>query len=61
MRAQMSDALLPRADRPSMTRDNFLFVIIGALLGFIGGVMFAGSVSQRQAVPILVGRGLGRG
>jgi Flp pilus assembly protein TadD len=32
-----------------MTRDNLLFAIIGILLGFIGGFLFATNVSQREA------------
>ena len=32
-----------------MTRDNFLFAIIGLLLGFILGFMLASSMSQRDA------------
>lgn len=32
-----------------MTRDNFLFGIIGILLGFIGGFLFAGNITQREA------------
>ena len=32
-----------------MTRDNFLFAIIGVLLGFIGGFLFAGNITQREA------------
>lgn len=31
-----------------MTRDNLLFAIIGILLGFIVGFMFAGSMSQQN-------------
>lgn len=35
-----------------MTRDNLLFVIIGLLLGFIAGFMFASTMSQRnQTAP----------
>jgi len=33
-----------------MTRDNLLFAIIGILLGFIVGFLFATNVSQREAV-----------
>ncbi|HEV8204726.1 MAG TPA: tetratricopeptide repeat protein [Pyrinomonadaceae bacterium] len=33
-----------------MTRDNLLFAIIGILLGFIVGFMFASSMSQKQAM-----------
>ena len=32
-----------------MSRDNLLFAIIGILLGFIVGFMFASSMSQKQA------------
>lgn len=32
-----------------MTRENLLFAIIGILLGFIVGFMFASSMSQKQA------------
>ena len=32
-----------------MTRDNLLFAIIGILLGFIGGFLFATNISQREA------------
>ena len=32
-----------------MTRDNLLFAIIGVLLGFIGGFLLAGNISQREA------------
>jgi Flp pilus assembly protein TadD len=34
-----------------MTRDNLLFAIIGVLLGFIVGFMFASNMSQRMAAP----------
>ena len=34
-----------------MTRENILFAIIGILLGFIVGFMFASSMSQRAAMP----------
>ena len=34
-----------------MSRENILFAIIGILLGFIVGFMFASSMSQRQASP----------
>jgi tetratricopeptide (TPR) repeat protein len=34
-----------------MSRDNLLFAIIGILLGFIVGFMFASSMSQKQASP----------
>src|ERR1043166_1496448 len=32
-----------------MTRDNLLFGIIGVLLGFIGGFLLAGNITQREA------------
>jgi len=32
-----------------MTRDNLLFAIIGVLLGFIVGFLFASNISQREA------------
>ena len=32
-----------------MSRDNFLFAIIGILLGFIGGFLLAGNITQREA------------
>src|SRR5438067_13669356 len=32
-----------------MTRDNLLFGIIGILLGFIGGFLLAGNITQRKA------------
>jgi len=32
-----------------MTRDNLLFGIIGILLGFIGGFLLAGNITQREA------------
>lgn len=32
-----------------MTRDNFLFAIIGILLGFIAGFLLASNISQREA------------
>jgi tetratricopeptide (TPR) repeat protein len=32
-----------------MSRDNFLFAIIGILLGFIAGFLLAGNISQREA------------
>jgi tetratricopeptide (TPR) repeat protein len=35
-----------------MSRENLLFAIIGILLGFIVGFIFASSMSQKQAVPI---------
>jgi len=34
-----------------MSRENLLFAIIGILLGFIVGFMFASSMSQKQALP----------
>src|ERR1051326_4517810 len=34
-----------------MSRENLLFAIIGLLLGFIVGFMFASSMSQRTASP----------
>jgi tetratricopeptide (TPR) repeat protein len=34
-----------------MTKDNILFSIIGILLGFIVGFMFANNVNQRQPAP----------
>lgn len=34
-----------------MSRENLLFAIIGILLGFIIGFMFASSMSQRTAMP----------
>src|SRR5215831_17181840 len=33
-----------------MSRDNFLFAIIGLLIGFIVGFMWAGSIQQRESV-----------
>ena len=33
-----------------MTRDNLLFAIIGILLGFIVGFMFASNILQREAM-----------
>jgi len=35
-----------------MSRENLLFAIIGILLGFIIGFMFASSMSQKQASPM---------
>ena len=32
-----------------MSRDNFLFAIIGVLLGFIAGFLLDGNISQREA------------
>lgn len=37
-----------------MTRDNILFSIIGVLLGFIGGFLFANSANQRAPAPRVV-------
>ena len=34
-----------------MSRENLLFAIIGILLGFIVGFMFASSMNQRMAMP----------
>jgi Flp pilus assembly protein TadD len=34
-----------------MSRENLLFAIIGILLGFIVGFMFASSMSQKSAMP----------
>src|SRR5687767_12012120 len=34
-----------------MSRENILFAIIGILLGFIVGFMFASSMSQKMASP----------
>jgi tetratricopeptide (TPR) repeat protein len=34
-----------------MSRENILFAIIGLLLGFIVGFMFASSMSQKAAIP----------
>lgn len=39
-----------------MTRDNLLFVIIGILLGFIVGFLFASNVIQREAATGAVAR-----
>lgn len=39
-----------------MTRENILFAIIGILLGFIVGFMFASSMSQRMPEPQVAGR-----
>lgn len=39
-----------------MTRDNLLFAIIGILLGFIVGFMFASTQLSRQATPTTAGR-----
>ena len=38
-----------------MTRENLLFAIIGILLGFIVGFMFASSMSQKMAMPQVAG------
>jgi tetratricopeptide (TPR) repeat protein len=35
-----------------MTRDNLLFAIIGILLGFIVGFIFASTMSQRTMAPV---------
>ena len=39
------------ANSYSMTKDNILFAIIGVLLGFIVGFMFANTVNQRGSAP----------
>jgi tetratricopeptide (TPR) repeat protein len=39
-----------------MTRENILFAIIGILLGFIVGFMFASSMSQRMPEPQVAAR-----
>ena len=39
-----------------MTRDNLLFSIIGILLGFIVGFMFASNLAQREASPAAAAR-----
>ena len=41
-----------------MTRENLLFGIIGLLLGFIVGFMFASNLSQRQPTPTVAGQNL---
>ncbi len=41
-----------------MTRENFLFGIIGILLGFIVGFMFASNLSQRQPTATVAGQNL---
>lgn len=41
-----------------MTRDNLLFAIIGLLLGFIVGFVFASSMSQRAANPVPITQNL---
>jgi len=38
-----------------MSRENLLFAIIGILLGFIVGFMFASSMSQKMAMPQIAG------
>ena len=38
-----------------MSRENILFAIIGVLLGFIVGFMFASSMSQKAAMPAVAG------
>ena len=38
-----------------MSRENLLFAIIGILLGFIVGFMFASSMSQKMATPQTAG------
>ncbi len=42
-----------------MSRENILFAIIGLLLGFIVGFMFASSMSQKAAVPAVAGSAQG--
>jgi tetratricopeptide (TPR) repeat protein len=41
-----------------MTRENLLFGIIGILLGFIVGFIFASTMSQRQTTPAVAGQNL---
>lgn len=41
-----------------MSRENILFGIIGILLGFIVGFMFASSMSQKMQTPSTVSQGL---
>lgn len=41
-----------------MSRENLLFAIIGILLGFIVGFMFASTMSQKQATPLSASQGL---
>ena len=41
-----------------MTRENLLFGIIGVLLGFIVGFMFASNLSQRQPTATVAGQNL---
>ena len=40
-----------------MTRENILFAIIGILLGFIVGFMFASSMAQKMPTPQVAGSG----
>ena len=42
-----------------MSRENILFAIIGVLLGFIVGFMFASSMSQKAAMPAVAGSAQG--
>ena len=42
-----------------MSRENILFAIIGILLGFIVGFMFASSMSQKAAIPAVAGSAQG--
>ena len=42
-----------------MSRENILFAIIGLLLGFIVGFMFASSMSQKVAMPAVAGSAQG--
>lgn len=42
-----------------MSRENILFAIIGILLGFIVGFMFASSMSQKAATPAVAGSAQG--
>lgn len=42
-----------------MSRENILFAIIGILLGFIVGFMFASSMSQKAAMPAVAGSAQG--
>jgi len=42
-----------------MSRENILFAIIGLLLGFIVGFMFASSMSQKAAMPAVAGSAQG--
>src|SRR5690348_6294583 len=41
-----------------MSRENLLFAIIGILLGFIVGFMFASTMSQKQATQLTAAQGL---